>query len=82
MLAIGLDAERAVALRQFGAVGAVDQRQMGEFRDRPVERLVDLGLAKGVVEMIVAADHVGHRHVVVVDHDRELVGRACRRRAG
>ncbi len=76
-LAIGLDPERAVALRQFGAVGAVDQRQVGEFGDRPVERLVDLGLAEGVVQVVVAADHMGDRHVVVVDHHREIVGRAA-----
>ncbi len=48
---------------------------MGEFRDRPVERPVDLGLAKGVVEMIVAADHMGDAHVVIVDDDRKIVGR-------
>src|SRR3546814_16087401 len=29
LVAIGVDAQRAVALRQFGAVGAVDQRNMG-----------------------------------------------------
>ena len=47
---------------------------MGEFRDRPVERPVNLGLAKGVVQMVVAADHMGDSHVVVVDDDREIVG--------
>ena len=29
LVAIGIDAQRAMPLRQFGAVGAVDQRNMG-----------------------------------------------------
>src|SRR5262249_18656139 len=41
----------------------------------PAERLVDLRLPRGVGEMIIAADDVGHIHVVVVDDDREHVGR-------
>ena len=41
----------------------------------PAERLVDLRLARGIGEVIVAADDVGDAHVVVVDHDREHVGR-------
>ena len=38
-------------------------------------RLVDLGLARGVGQVIVAADDVGDAHVVVVDDDGEHVGR-------
>ena len=41
----------------------------------PAERLVDLGLAGGVGQVVVAADDVGDAHVVVVDHDRQHVGR-------
>jgi hypothetical protein len=41
----------------------------------PAERLVDLRLARGVGEVIVAADDVGDAHVVIVDHDGEHVGR-------
>ena len=74
-VAVGRDAERAVALRQLGAVGSVDQRDVGEFRHPPAERLEQLGLAEGVGQMVVAADHVGDFHVVIVDHDREHVGR-------
>ena len=73
--AIGLDAERAVALRELGAVGAVDERDVGHARHLPAERLVDLRLARGVGEVIVAADDVGDVHVVVVDDDGEHVGR-------
>ena len=39
--------------------------------DRPVE----LGLAEGVGQVVVAADHVGDAHVDVVDHHRQHVGR-------
>ena len=74
-LAIGLDPDRAVALRQLRSIGPMDQRDMGEFRGRPVERAVDLGLAEGVVEMVVAADHMGDAHVVIVDDHRQVVGR-------
>ena len=73
--AIGIDAERAVALGQLGAVGAVDQRDVRHHRHRPAERVVEDLLAPGVGEVIVAADDVGDAHVVVVDDDGEHVGR-------
>jgi hypothetical protein len=53
----------------------VDQRDVGIDRLGPAHRLDDLQLAEGVVEMVVAADHVGYAHVVVVDYDRQHVGR-------
>ena len=71
LVAIGLDAERAMALRQLGAVGAVDQRNMGVDRLGPSHGADDGELAEGVVEMIVAADDVGDAHVVIVDDDGE-----------
>ena len=40
LLAIGLDAQRAVALGKLGAVGTVDQRNVGEARHRPVQGAV------------------------------------------
>ena len=72
---VGIDAERAVALGKLRAVRPVDQRDVRHHRHRPAERLVDLGLPRGVVEVVVAADDVGHAHVVVVDHHRQHVGR-------
>ena len=71
---VRLDRERAVPLGQLGAVGAVDQRDMREDRRVPVERAVQLRLACGVHQVIVAADDVGDRHVVVVHDHREHVG--------
>ena len=50
---------------------------MGVDRLGPAHRPDDRELAEGVVEMVVAADDVGHAHVVIVDHHREHVGRAA-----
>src|SRR4029079_722463 len=41
----------------------------------PTHRLVDLRLPRGVGQMIVAANDMGDAHVVIVDHDGEIVGR-------
>ena len=69
------DADRAVALGHALAVLAEDHRQVGVDRTRRAERLEDVDLARGVVDVIVAADDVGDVHVHVVDDDREVVGR-------
>ena len=76
-LAVGLDAERAVALRQLGAVGPVDQRHVREDRHLPAHGRVDLRLARGVGQVVDAADDVRDLHVVVVDDDGEIVGRGA-----
>src|SRR5690606_21090564 len=75
--AIGVDAERAVPLRQLGAVGPVDQRNVGIDRLRPAHAADDGELAEGIVEVIVTAYHVSYAHVVVVHHDRQHVGRCA-----
>ena len=72
---IGVDPQGAVALRQLGPVGAVDQRYVGERRRRPTQGLEQQGLPKRVGQVVVAADHMGDCHVVVVDHHRQHVGR-------
>ena len=43
-------------------------------RNAPAEGLIDLPLARRVGQVIVAADDVGHAHVVIVDDDGEHVG--------
>ena len=48
---------------------------MGVDRLRPAHGADDRQLAEGVVEMVVAADHVSDPHVVIVDHHRKHVGR-------
>ena len=66
---------RAVALRQPAAVGAEDHRDMREPRRRPAERGVQQQLSRRVRDVVVAADHVGDLHQVIVDDAREVVGR-------
>ena len=69
------DRLRAVALGKLGAVRAVDHRQVPELRQRPAHALVDVDLPGGVVQVVVAPDHVGDPHVVVVGDDSQVVGR-------
>ncbi len=75
VVAILHHADRAVALAEFLPVRAEDHRQVRETRYRGAERLVDVDLARRVVDVVVAADHVGDAHVDVVDDHREVVGR-------
>src|SRR5690242_1584393 len=50
---------------------------MRHHRHRPAKRIVDLLLPRGIGEMIVAADYVGDRHIMIVDHDREHISRGA-----
>src|SRR3546814_12542570 len=68
-----------MALRQLGPVLTVDQRNVRIDRLIPaafdgLHRAIDRQLAESIVEMIVAADHMAHAHVVIVDHHREHIG--------
>ena len=74
LVAIGINAQRAVPLRQFRAVSAVNQRDMGINRLWPVHGANQRQLAEGVVQVIIAADHVGHAHVVIVHHHGQHIG--------
>ncbi len=69
------DRLRAVALAELGAIGAMDQRNMREDRHLPIERHVNQALAGGIIEMVVAADDVGNTHVMIIDHDGQIIGR-------
>ena len=69
--------ERAVALGQLGLVRAQDHGHMAEARHVPAQGLVQQYLARGVGHVVVAAQHVGHAHGVVVHHHGQVVrGRA------
>ena len=72
---VGIDPERAVPLGQFRAVRTMNERNVRHDRHAPAERVVDLGLARGVGEVIVTADDVGNAHIVVIDYDCEHVSR-------
>ena len=50
------------------------RREVAEAGNVPVHGAVDLDLAEGVGQVVVAADDVGDAHVVVVDDDGVEVG--------
>jgi hypothetical protein len=64
-----------MALRQLGAVRAEDHRHVRIGRKLRAEGRQHVHLPRRVVQVVVAADHVRHAHVHVVDHDAEVVGR-------
>ena len=59
-------AEIAVALGQWPAVAADDQRQMTVFRGRQIQCLQQKQLTGGIAEMIVAAQHMGYAHQRII----------------
>jgi hypothetical protein len=59
-------------LDSFGAVLVQDHRHVREARLGHAQRAVDVDLARRVVDVVVAADHVADLHVDVVDHDAKL----------
>src|SRR3546814_7979826 len=64
---------RTMTLRELGAVRTVDQRDVGIFGNIPSHAVQDDQLPESVVEMVVAADHMGYAHVVVVhDHSQHI----------
>src|SRR3546814_11271258 len=61
-VAVGVDAEGAVALRQLGPVGPVDQRNVGEGRRFPVQRLDRKSVGEGK-RLSVRVDLGGRRSI-------------------
>src|SRR5215208_3802446 len=53
----------------------MDQRNVRHTRDVPPKRVVDLLLARGIDQVIVAPNDMRDAHVVVVDYDGEHVSR-------
>jgi hypothetical protein len=75
LVAILQHAHGAVALRKLGAVRSQDHGYVRVDRRLDAQRAQHVDLARRVVDVIVAADDVRDAHVVVVDHDAEIVGR-------
>ena len=48
---------------------------MRKLGDRIIHRLIQQNLARRIVDVVVAADNVGHLHQHVVDHHGQIVGR-------
>src|SRR4029079_1560819 len=55
----------------------MDQRDMRHHRHLPSEGLVDLRLPRRIVEVVVTANDMGDTHIMIIDHDREHVGRGA-----
>lgn len=47
---------------------------MRVFRHRRAQRFENVDLARGVVDVVFAADHMGDFHVPVIDDDAEVIG--------
>ena len=77
LIAIGHHAHRPVALGQARPVLPQDHGHMGVARHLPAQGAQDVDLARGVVDVVVAADDVGDAHVGVVHHHRQVVGRGA-----
>ncbi len=77
LLAILHDAHRPVALGQALAVVAEDHRHVGVLGRLGPQGPQDIDLARGVVQVIVAANHVGDPHIEIVhDHSQVVSGAA------
>ena len=50
---------------------------MPENRHVPAKTLIDMILAKGIIEMVVAANNMGNAHIMVIHHHRQHIGRAA-----
>ena len=74
-VAIGFNAQRPVTFGKLRTVRSVDQRHMRKFRHVPAHGLVDLALPSGIGQVVVATNDMRHAHVVIIDHDREVVSR-------
>ena len=72
MIAIGVDAQRAVAFRSLAPSAPWISGIWAKSGGVQPQALVELDLPEGVGEMVVAADHMGDAHVVIVDHHRSI----------
>src|SRR5690606_5618020 len=64
----------AVPLRQLFAVGPEDHGQVAVFGQGGAQGAQNVDLPGRVVDVVVAAQHVGDVHVPVVDHHTEVIG--------
>ncbi len=75
LIAVVHDARRAGALGQLLAVLVQDHRHVGVHRRLHAQGLEDVHLARGIVDVVVAADDMADAHVHVVHHHDEVVRR-------
>ena len=64
-----------MAFAEAFLVGAQDQRHVRELRHRRAHRLVQQHLLRCIRDVVIAAHHLRHLHLHIVNNDREVVGR-------
>ena len=47
---------------------------MGEMRPVPAHRVINHALAKGIGQVVIAADHMGDAHIVIIHHHSMQIG--------
>ncbi|CCK07946.1 conserved hypothetical protein [Cronobacter sakazakii 696] len=77
VVAVLHNTHRAVTFREFFTVIAVDHRDVRVQRHRRAQRFQNVDLARRVVDMVFATDHVRDFHIPVVHHHTEVVGRGA-----
>jgi hypothetical protein len=70
-----IQADRVLALGDFGFVRVAQQGQVTEDRQLPAEGAVELDVLGKGRDPLLGPDDVGDAHEVVVDHVGEVVGR-------
>ena len=73
VVAVLHDAPRTMPLGEFLAFRRQDRRQVRIDRHCSIECADHVDLPRRIVDVIVAADHVGDAHVEIVDDDAEIV---------
>ena len=65
-----------MAFREFLSISTMYQRNMGKCGRFPACSTIQMELAEGIVEVIVATNYMCHAAIVIVDNDRQHI---CRR---
>ena len=63
-----------MSFREFGAVSPMNKGNMGKGGRLPIERLVNMRLARGIGEMIIAADNICNAHIMIVHNNSQHIG--------
>ncbi len=74
-IAVGINAERSMALRQFCAVRPVNQWNMCVDRQLPPHTFVNDTLTSCISQVVIPANNMCHAHVVIVHNYGQHIGR-------
>ena len=74
-LAVTVHAGVGFAFGEFGFVGVSQQRRVNKLRQVPAQCLEDQHVNRCAGQPLLGANDVGHTHVVIVTHRREMIGR-------